>query len=98
MDLEIITSELQGMIGSTVRFWNYTASHDRLTLKVIDPSKPILLECVFCEKISAPIFWRLENPVVKKYDDNRIAFIDKEVEIICQEIGQFEDLDNRVLR
>jgi hypothetical protein len=86
MNILKIQGELKGLIGGKARFTSYTSSHDRLTVEIVSTATLKRLQCIFCQKISAPTFWTLTVPEVTEGGNGFVNFRDQGVEIVCQEV------------
>ena len=79
--------DLADYIGGTARLWDFSPSHDRFAVRIESPSgETRFLILSGCNEISAPIFWRLMRPEIRKIDDPWLEFRDATVHIVCQDV------------
>ncbi len=58
--------------GGIARLWHFTASHDRLVLRLKAPAEDdvVFIIFLFCNEISLPVLWKIHQPEVKKIDED----------------------------
>jgi hypothetical protein len=85
--------EIKDYAGGRARLWKYTASHDRLTIQITkkDEINSKYLHLVMCENLELPVIWELISPLIKKNENGYWVFCDKNVRIIFQECGIYEN-------
>ena len=81
------TEFLDQMAGSRARLWEFTASHDRLTIEIKkDGSRLRYASFVMCERIQAPVLWLVRSPLIS-IENGFIIYRDDQAEIQCSEIS-----------
>jgi hypothetical protein len=79
-------SDLDHFIGGKARLWDFSPSHDRLVVKLIEPGGgESFLVMSGCEELTLPVFWRVTTPRIAAAKPPFLDFSDSRVQVRCQE-------------
>jgi hypothetical protein len=79
--------DLAPFIGGKARLWDFSPSHDRLVVKLIDSAgTESFLVLSGCEELTLPIFWRVTTPRISAAKPPFLEFSDSRVQVRCQEV------------
>jgi hypothetical protein len=81
------SDDLNLLRGAKWRLWSYTCTHDHLKVQVTTIGDvDYYLDLLMCYEIRAPALCHLHEPSCVQLPDGFLAFRDRDLEIICQEV------------
>ncbi len=81
--------------GGKARLWHFTASHDRLVIRLKSLKKEDVVYILFfgCNEISLPVLWDIHRPEVNKISEHEYQFSDKRARVLFSECQIQVDYD-----
>ncbi len=85
--LEELQQILNTFDGGAARLWHFTASHNRLALRLKASANEDVVYVLFllCSEISLPVKWKISQPEIKIIGKDKYQFKDEKARIVFAE-------------
>lgn len=85
--MEKIQKILHHFHGGKARLWHFTASHDRLVIRLTSFDKKLVKYLLFfgCNEISLPVLCDIHQPIIERVGENELQYLDEKIRIVFNE-------------